>query len=148
MTAKVAKSSQNHMVKSRSFLIFLLAVLHAFFTLTAHAHTGIATTVPDHDAVIDQAPKILRFVFPGEVTITNARIRPINDKQIQVRETITLRLPRNRIGQSTAFGKQIELDIPLLEPGIYQVVFQVRSIDGHELADDFTFTITDANRSL
>jgi len=148
MTAKVAKSSQNHMVKSRSFLIFLLAVLHAFFTLTAHAHTGIATTVPDHDAVIDQAPKILRFVFPGEVTITNARIRPINDKQIQVRETITLRLPRNRIGQSTAFGKQIELDIPLLEPGIYQVVFQVRSIDGHQMADDFTFTITDANRSL
>ena len=148
MTVKVAKSCQNHMVKSRSLLIFLLAGVHALFTLAAYAHTGIASTVPDHDAVIDQAPKILRFVFPCEVTITNARIRPVNDKLIQVGETITLRLPRNRIGQSTAFGKEIELDIPLLEPGIYQVVFQIRSIDGHQLADDFTFTITDANRSL
>jgi methionine-rich copper-binding protein CopC len=145
MTATVTKSRQNHMDKSRSFLIFLLAGLQALFTLTADAHIGIATTVPDHDAVIDQAPKILRFVFPGEVTITNARIRPVNEKLKEIGETITVRLPRNRIGQSTAFGQEIELDIPLLEPGIYQVVFQVVSIDGHQLADDFTFTITDAN---
>ncbi len=109
---------------------------------TALAHTGIATTVPDHDAVIDRAPQLLRFVFPGQVTITNARILPVDDRLVQVGETIDVRLPRNRIGQSTAFGEAIDLEIPLLSPGRYQVVFQVTSIDGHVLADDFTFTIT------
>ncbi len=148
MSINVAKSRLYDMHKIRLTLLLLLAGLSALTIHTANAHTGIATTVPDHDAVIDQAPKILRFVFPGEVTITNARIRPVNEQLLQVGEAITVRLPRNRIGQSTAFGKEIELDIPLLEPGIYQVVFQVRSIDGHQLADDFTFTITDANRSL
>ena len=139
MRINVAKSRLNHMPKISFLLLLMLA---GFSSFTARAHTGIATTVPDHDAVIDQAPEILRFVFPGEVTITNARISPLNEKLVQVGDTITLRLPRNRIGQSTAFGKEIELAIPLLEAGIYQVVFQIVSIDGHTLADDFVFTIS------
>lgn len=114
-----------------------------WFSLPVLAHVGIATTVPDHDAVIERAPALLRFIFPGEVTITNARIRPVNDLLNEVGETITVRLPRNRIGQSTAFGMAIDLEIPLLPPGMYQVVFQVISIEGHVLADDFTFTITE-----
>ena len=114
-------------------------------TLPVHAHVGIATTVPDHEAVIDQAPAILRFVFPGEVTITNLRIRPVSEALTLIGNVTTVRLPRNRIGQSTAFGTQIDLPIPLLGPGLYQVVFQVRTIDGHILADDYTFTISGAD---
>ena len=121
---------------------YILVPLLLLTAVSGHAHTGIATTVPDHDAVIERAPALLRFVFPGQVTITNARILPVNDKLVQTGEAITVRLPRNRIGQSTAFGEAIDLDIPLLAPGMYQVVFQVRSVDGHMLADDFTFTIT------
>ncbi|MBT5483501.1 MAG: copper resistance protein CopC [Gammaproteobacteria bacterium] len=125
----------------KSGLSILLLLLTILAECPAYSHTGIAVTVPDHDAVIDQAPEILRFVFPGEVTITNARIRPMNEQLIQRGDTVIVKLPRNRIGQSTAFGKEIDLDIPLLEPGMYQVVFQILSIDGHSLADDFTFTI-------
>lgn len=106
------------------------------------AHVGIASTVPDHEAVIDQAPTLLRFVFPNEVTMTNLRIRPVNEALSLVGEAVTVRLPRNRIGQSTAFGTEIDLPVPNLEPGFYQVVFQVRTIDGHMLADDYSFTIT------
>lgn len=122
----------------------LIACFLAVLSLlqNASAHTGIASTVPEHDAVLDQAPSLLRFVFPGEVTVTNASIRPVDKNLIKVGETIIVRLPRNRIGQSTAFGKEIDLEIPLLGPGMYQVVFQVISIDGHTLADDFVFTIT------
>ena len=106
------------------------------------AHVGIASTVPDHEAVIDQAPTLLRFVFPDEVTMTNLRIKPVNEALSLVGEVVTVRLPRNRIGQSTAFGVDIDLPIPNLDPGFYQVVFQVRTIDGHMLADDYTFTIS------
>ena len=125
----------------------MMLLLPLLVSCPAYSHTGIATTVPDHDAVIGQAPEILRFVFPGEVTITNARIRPVDEKLIQRGDTVTVRLPRNRIGQSTAFGKEIDLDIPLLPPGMYQIVFQVLSIDGHALADDFVFTIIEESIS-
>lgn len=107
----------------------------------AKAHVGIATTVPDHDAVIDRAPELLRFVFPSQVTITNARILPVDERLIQIGETIVVRLPLNRIGQSTAFGEAIDLEIPPLPKGMYKVVFQATSLDGHVLADDFIFTI-------
>lgn len=130
--------------KVRSVKIPGTLILLALLTSgPALAHTGIATTVPDHEAVLDRAPTLLRFEFPGEVTITNARIRPVDANLMPAGETIVVRLPRNRIGQSTAFGREIELDIPLLPPGFYQVVFQVISIDGHTLADDYTFTITE-----
>ena len=119
----------------------LLRILLLLASGPAWAHTGIATTVPGHEAVLDRAPTLLRFEFPGEVTITNARIRPVDANLIATGETVVVRLPRNRIGQSTAFGREIELDIPLLPPGFYQVVFQVISIDGHMLADDYTFTV-------
>jgi len=117
----------------------LLCMLYACPVL---AHVGIATTVPDQDAVIEQAPTIIRFVFPGEVTITNVRLRPVDAYLAITGDTITLKLPRNRVGQSTAFGKEIDLEIPLLENGSYQVVFQATSIEGHVLADDFVFTIS------
>ena len=120
--------------------------LFLLITLPVQAHVGIATTVPDHEAVVDQAPAILRFVFPGEVTITNLRIRPVSEAFTLIGDVTTVRLPRNRIGQSTAFGTEIDLPIPLLEPGLYQVVFQVRTIDGHILADDYTFTISESFR--
>jgi methionine-rich copper-binding protein CopC len=122
----------------RQIVIYLTLLLPC----TVIAHTGIATTVPDHDAVMERAPTLLRFSFPGEVTITNARILPINEQGMQTGDTLIIRLPRNRIGQSTAFGQNIELEAPPLDPGIYQVVFQVTSIEGHTMADDFVFTVT------
>ena len=127
--------------KSVSGMRWCLALLF-IFSLPGKAHEGIAPTVPDHEAVIDQSPSILRFVFPGEVTITNLRIRPVNEALALQGDVVTVRLPRNRVGQSTAFGTEIDLPIPLLNPGFYQVVFQVRTIDGHMQADDYTFTIT------
>lgn len=119
-------------------LIFAVFILGSTQSV---AHVGIASTVPDHEAVIDRAPTLLRFVFPGEVTITNLRIRPVNDAFTLIGDVVTVRLPRNRIGQSTAYGQDIDVPIPDLEPGLYQVVFQARTIDGHMLADDYTFTI-------
>jgi methionine-rich copper-binding protein CopC len=134
--------AHEYVMKSAIETILTVCLVVLFHSKPVFAHIGIATTVPEHDAVIDQAPALLRFTFPGEVTITNLRILPVDKSLRQTGETITVRLPRNRIGQSTAFGKEIDLAIPLLESGIYQVVFQVRSIDGHELVDDYVFTVT------
>lgn len=119
-----------------------LALLGLLHTFSVFGHVGIATTVPDHDAVIDRAPTLIRFVFPAEVTLTNVRLRPVDINLVSTSEEITVRLPRNRVGQSTAFGMEIDLPIPLLEAGIYQVVFQALSIEGHVMADDFVFTIS------
>ena len=129
------------MRRSLHYIATSIATSVLLVATPAIAHVGIAATVPVHDAVIERAPELLRFVFPGQVTITNVRVLPVDERLVQVGDTINVRLPRNRIGQSTAFGDAIDLAIPLLPPGTYQVVFQATSIEGHAMADDFTFTI-------
>ena len=56
-------------------------------------------------------------------------------------ERIEVRLPRNSIGQSTAFGEVIDLQLPALDPAVYLVTYQAVSIDGHIMIDDFGFTV-------
>ena len=121
----------------------LLKLFTAFVTCTfgaaAFAHVGIAKTVPDHDAVMERAPTRIEFSFMADVTITNIRLEITSDERKG--ERIEIRLPRNSIGQSSAFGQQISLELPALDPATYLVTYQAVSVDGHIMIDDFSFTI-------
>jgi methionine-rich copper-binding protein CopC len=105
----------------------------------AHAHVGLATTVPDHDALLEQAPTLLHFEFKTTVMITNARLEYVSTERMG--ERIDIRLPRDGIGQSTAIGDMVDLELPELEPATYKVVWQAVSRDGEILVDDFNFTV-------
>jgi methionine-rich copper-binding protein CopC len=107
----------------------------------ANAHVGgLAQTVPDHDAVLEQAPTRVEFSFMANVTLTNIRLEFASGARAGERLRITL--PRNSIGQSTAFGEQIALDLPALEPATYTITWQAMSLDGTIIIDDFSFTVT------
>lgn len=106
------------------------------------AHVGLAVTVPDHDAVLEQAPAILHFQFMNTMTVTNIRIYLMSGEQIG--ERIDIRLPRNSIGQSIAFGDMVDIELPPLAPATYKVLWQAVSLDGHYLLDDFSFTVSRA----
>lgn len=107
----------------------------------AFAHTGIAVTVPDHDAVLSEAPSQLVFEFMATVTITNIRLE-INAGS-RSGEQLQVRLPRNSIGQSTAYGTTITVDLPPMDAAAYLVTWQAISEDGHILVDDLNFIVSD-----
>jgi methionine-rich copper-binding protein CopC len=107
----------------------------------ARAHTGgLAQTVPDHDAVLDLAPARVEFSFLAEVTITNIRLEVASGDRTG--ERLRMVLPRNSIGQSTAFGEHIALELPDLTPGTYKISWQAMSTGGDIIVDDFSFTVT------
>jgi methionine-rich copper-binding protein CopC len=120
-------------------ITLVIAFAASAFSAATLAHVGIAKTVPDHDAVMERAPTILEFSFMADVTITNIRLEITSAERKG--ERIEIRLPRNSIGQSTAFGQQISLDLPPLDPATYLVTYQAVSVDGHIMIDDFTFSI-------
>jgi methionine-rich copper-binding protein CopC len=123
-----------------SFGKFVLAILPWICAAPyVYAHVGLAKTVPDHDQVMEQAPTKIVFQFMAQVTITNLRLE--RTREPRVGERIEVRLPRNSIGQSTAFGDNIVLDLPALEPGAYLVTYQAVSIGGDVLVDDFAFSV-------
>jgi len=107
----------------------------------ASAHTGMAVTIPDHDAILKQPPSQLVFQFMANVTITNIRLEISAGERSG--EQLQVRLPRNSLGQSTAYGELITLDLPPLSPAAYMVTWQAISADGHVIVDDFNFTVGD-----
>jgi methionine-rich copper-binding protein CopC len=125
-----------------SAALVLIALLGSAFALQALGHVGLAITVPDHDQVLERAPTQIHFQFMAQVTITNIRLE-ITDGA-RTGERINVRLPRNSIGQSTAFGDVIDLPLPALDPATYLVTYQAVSIDGHIMIDDFGFTVSAA----
>jgi methionine-rich copper-binding protein CopC len=123
--------------KLRAFVA--LCTLQIATVSSAFAHVGLATTVPDHDQVLERAPTQLHFKFMAQVTITNIRLEITEGPRKG--ERIDIRLPRNSIGQSTAFGEEISLELPALDDATYLVTYQAISIGGDVLIDDFGFTI-------
>lgn len=118
----------------------LIPILLLLACPAALAHVGLAVTVPDHDALLEQAPAQLQFQFMATMTITNVRLEITAGAGLG--ERIDLRLPRNSIGQSTAFGETVALDLPPLAPATYKVTWQAVSLNGHYLLDDFSFTVS------
>ena len=123
---------------NRSLCTTLL--LLAFLPLLVKAHIGgLAQTVPDHDAVLERAPTQLHFQFMANVTITNIKLEFASGNRMG--ERLRVIIPRNSIGQSTAYGEQIALELPPLEPATYTVTWQAMSLDGYIIVDDFNFTV-------
>lgn len=118
----------------------LLILLLFACSRAAWAHVGLAVTVPDHDAVLEEAPALLHFQFMNTMTIINLRLEITTGENSG--ERIDVRLPRNSIGQSTAFGDMVDIELPPLAPATYKVLWQAVTLDGHYLLDDFTFTVS------
>jgi methionine-rich copper-binding protein CopC len=119
----------------------LLLLVTGFYMAGASAHAGLAQTVPDHDVILERAPTRLHFQFMNSVTLTNIRLE-ITDGP-RAGDRIAIRLPRNNLGQSTAVGATIALDLPPLGPAVYKVIWQATALNGHVLLDDFSFTVAD-----
>jgi len=119
----------------------LLILFTILLSSVIRAHVGgLAQTLPDHDAVLDRAPTQVEFTFMAHVTITNIRLEVTSGEHSG--ERLRMVLPRNSIGQSTAFGEHIALDLPNLEPATYMITWQAMSTGGDIIVDDFSFTVT------
>ena len=118
----------------------LLTLLMFALAPAATAHVGLAVTVPDHDAVLERAPTLIHFEFMAEMMLTNLRLDCMSGERKG--ERIEVRIPRNDVGQSTAIGQMLDIELPELAPATYQVAWQAVSRDGEIVVDDFLFTVS------
>jgi methionine-rich copper-binding protein CopC len=130
---------QKETSQMRAGLLFLLIFA---CVSPASAHVGLAVTVPDHDAVLEQAPTLIHFQFMAMMTLMNLKLEAMTEAGPGAR--IDIRLPRNSIGQSTAFGENIDIALPELAPATYKVTWHAVSVNGDYLIDDFSFTVSEA----
>lgn len=118
--------------------LFIVA-LSALTPLSAHAHLGLAVTVPEHDAVLPRSPTLVHFQFMATMRLTNAQLQ-ISDGT-RGGERIAVRIPRDDEGRSSLSGESFDLHLPELEPGSYELFWQAEALNGQLLFDDLSFTI-------
>lgn len=91
---------------------------------SAWAHAHLLGSEPPANAVIAQAPKLLRLRFSEPVEKNFVRVEVQADQQVLV-------LPANSL-QWDAAGKALQIELPAHTPaGAYQVVWSLLAKDGH-----------------
>ena len=101
----------------------LLAGWGLSMPLLAFAHAHLLGSEPPANAVIDQAPTVLRLRFSEPVEKNFARIEVKADAQV-------LSLPASSL-QWDASGKVLEIKLPAHQAQQYQVEWSILAKDGH-----------------
>jgi copper transport protein len=99
-----------------------------------HAHAELASSDPPANASLPVAPERLTLTFTEPIDLGTAQIALLDDRQAAVEGLGAISLD--------APGTTASLSVPVLQPGVYTVSYQVTSAtDGHVTAGIFAFLV-------
>lgn len=111
-------------------IIFLIACL-AISTSTL-AHTGIKSTLPADDAVLETMPESLKLNFKGKVRLIKVDIKDETGEALDI-----------GFKPVTDPGKSFSVELPELAPGAYTVSWSSMGRDSHKIKGDFNFSVAE-----
>jgi methionine-rich copper-binding protein CopC len=117
-----------------SLTIFVAVAAITSMTTRADAHAHYRSSIPAADAVIQRAPDALRINFSEGVEPAFSHVGVVGG-QGQTVATGPL---------STAAGDASVVLVPIrapMQPGRYQVMWQVTAVDTHRTHGTYTFTL-------
>ncbi|MBI5451378.1 MAG: copper resistance protein CopC [Gammaproteobacteria bacterium] len=100
--------------------------------LLAQAHIHMEHSTPAKDAVLTVAPQTVQLSFNGKISAEWAKIE-VTDAQGR-------RVDDGKVINSDD-PKQIQIGLPGIAAGIYEVKWSAVSGDGHRVKGTFTFTV-------
>ena len=112
--------------------MFVIAGFIAFPNFAA-AHAKILGTDPAKDAVLTAPPKAVNLMFAKALEPKFSAIHVIDasGKQVDTANTTIKGDGHN----------EMSVELPTLPAGVYKVMWNIVSLDGHKMKGDYTFTI-------
>jgi copper transport protein len=121
-------------VRTRVAIVFALLGLVLLLPGTVAAHAELASSDPAANASLPESPQRLTLTFTEPIDLVSARIALLDNRQVEVAGL-------GPIGVDTD-GTTATIPLPVLQPGIYTVSYQVTSAtDGHVTAGIFAFLV-------
>lgn len=113
-------------------LLLIAGLALVAWPLTALSHVHLDRSEPAKDAVVSEAPKVVKLWFSGRIEPDFSEITVTAADGTQVDQ-----------GDTSASSNRRELSVNLdeLGPGKYQVNWNVVARDGHRIRGDFSFTV-------
>jgi len=121
------KSSPNNMTKLRNALFTAVMLITA---TNAMAHVDLSSSTPAMNASITTAPKSLVLNFSGEVMLMNIKLLDAQRTNIPLNYKVNHDLK-----------KIFNVPVPELKKGKYFVVWTTMGKDGHNMNNEYSFTI-------
>lgn len=121
------KASPNNMTKLRNVLFGAAMLITA---TNAMAHVDLASSTPAMNASITTAPKSLVLNFSGEVMLMNIKLLDAQRTNIPLNYKVNHDLK-----------KIFNVPVPALKKGKYFVVWTTMGKDGHNMNNEYSFTI-------
>lgn len=121
------KFSQNNMSKLRNALFGAVILISA---TNAMAHVDLTSSTPAMHASITTAPKSLVLNFSGEVMLMNIKLLDAQRTNIPLNYKVNHDLK-----------KIFNVPVPELKKGKYFVVWTTMGKDGHNMNNEYSFTI-------
>lgn len=103
---------------------------------SARAHAILDSSSPAPSTVLPESPKEIRLDFNEKVEATLGEVRLFNSdqKEVDIDEPV----------RSSSDASVVTASLPLLDDGVYVVVWRVVSADGHPATGAFPFEIGDS----
>jgi methionine-rich copper-binding protein CopC len=123
----------NYYNKGRWLALALVLIGLAGSVWLAEAHVELVASNPAPGATLEDSPRRLSLTFSGPITQAEARL-------LRGSQVLTLALRVNPEAPQEAIG-----DLPdTLEPGVYQVIWDITAEDGHQLTGSYSFEVLPA----
>ena len=113
----------------------IVAWLFAMIPARAEAHAFPVRSDPRVGWTVSQPPSKVIIWFDGELEPAFS--------MIEVRNSAKQRIDKGNSRVNSSDPSVLEVDLPVLAPGIYRVYWKVLSKDTHITEGDFFFTISD-----
>lgn len=99
-------------------------------SLSAVAHTGLKTTYPANEQMLEAAPKQLSLVFGAPVRLMKVVLMDAEHKDLKI-----------GFKPSAQANETFKITVPELQLGQYMVSWVSMGKDGHKMSGDFNFMV-------
>ena len=130
--AKLSRLSRITMAMSTLFFVML-----ACFPAISWGHAFPDHSDPKVGSTVAVSPERVRIWFDGDLEPAFSTLVVRNSGGVTVDKKDT------RVNPSDA--RLLEVSVPKLPPGIYKVIWNIVSRDGHRTNGDYTFTVKQGN---
>jgi len=126
------KQKEDVMSLSKKIAVLLVSLLFAWPMLSA-AHASVVRSIPQDKAVLSAPPKAVQLWFSGKVEAGWSKVE-VRDSHGELIATGEAEPIKND-------PKSMQVSLPSLNKGTYEVRLNVISYDGHRIKSRSSFTV-------
>lgn len=109
---------------------YITILFAAITSMSAFAHTDLASSVPNNNAMLMESPEEVAVTFEDKVRLVSLTVSNSKDEPVAI-----------DFAPSMEASETFSYSLPVLMPSTYTVSWTIMGDDGHKMKGDFSFMV-------